>query len=270
MKIFCPKCHTCYSIEVGLIPADGKKLRCARCGEVWLCTHKDMKVSESSPEDEAPQNVIANTEDQIIATPAPESEQQTDQSSENSDNVSDSEMTVIFSRLKDESNKLDSEINQLPTVKKFYPKIKKLLGWNNYWTICVECSILLLIICLSLFAARYEIVRRFPQAETVYSLLGIPSRVIGEGLEFQNIVRSYNNPEKPQLLSINGFIHNNTSEKLPIPTILVNMLDDDAVSKHQVTKQLDIESINPQAKIPFTMEVDVPVQAKFILLTFTK
>ena len=48
------------------------------------------------------------------------------------------------------------------------------------------------------------------------------------------------------------------------------MLDDDAVSKHQVTKQLDIESINPQAKIPFTMEVDVPVQAKFILLTFTK
>lgn len=261
MKIYCPKCQTCYSIDQKLLSKKGKKLRCKRCGEVWTYTL-------SGAEEELPQNVTTDTET-IVNTENDENTPDVE-TEENETELSEKEMSDIFSRLKDETNKLDTEINQLPTLKKIFPKIKKLLGWDKYSTIFFEVLGLLVIICLSLFAARFEIVRRIPQAEIFYDSLGIPSRVIGEGLEFQNIVRGYYDKDKPQLLSVNGFIYNTTEEELAIPTILINVYNSDAASIQQITRQLNAKKIEAKAKISFNLQIDVPVEAKYILLTFTK
>ncbi len=255
MKIYCPKCQTCYSIEDALLSKKGKKLRCKRCGEVWTYTAQD----ETTP----PQNVLADTNGEMVATPNPEAE-------ENETENQDNEINIIFSRLKDETNKIDTEINELPTLKKIFPRIKKLLGWDKYSTIFFEVLGLLVIICLSLFAARFEIVRRIPQAEVLYSSLGIPSRVIGEGLEFQNIVRGYNDSENPQQLSVNGFIYNTTDDELEIPTVLINILNEDASSIQQIKQTLETKNIQAKAKISFNLQINVPTEAKYILLTFTK
>ena len=254
MKIYCPKCQTCYSIDQKLLSKKGKKLRCKRCGEVWTYTLPDT-------EEELPQNVVAESDGEN--TPDNETE-------ENTEALSEKEMNIIFSRLKDETHKLDNEVNQLPAFKKNFPKIKKLLGWDKYSTIFFEVLGLVVIICLSIFAARFEIVRRIPQAELFYDSLEIPSRVIGEGLEFQNIVRAYNNPEKPQRLSVSGFVYNATEKELDIPTVLVNVFNSDAASIQQITRQLETKKIDPKAKISFSLEIDVPLEAKYILLTFTK
>lgn len=264
MKIYCPKCHTCYSIEIGLIPADGKKLRCAACGEVWLCTHKDMVAIKASSKDGVPQNVIANEEGQILAAPPLE------ESKENTENVSDNEMSQIFSRLKDESSTVDKELQSQPTRKKFFQKLKKLLGWNSRLTIGLEVFLLLLILGLSIFAKRYDIVRKFPQAEQFFALIGVPSRIIGEGLEFQNIVRSYDNKEKPDLLTIKGFVYNSTDSELSVPTALINLYNTDAHLLKQAKRDLEIENISSQTKAAFSLKINIPTEAKYILLTFTK
>lgn len=266
MKIYCPKCHTCYSIETGLVPPDGKKMRCSRCGEVWLCVHRDMEHHEKSQEG-APQNVIANTEDVLIATPATET---AEESVAKGVSLSEDEMNVIFSRLKEESTKIDTEKEKLSALKTIFPTIKKLLGWNNYLTIALEVFVVLLILGLSLFAYRYALVRKFPQLEVVYTQLGIPSRVIGEGLEFQNVVRHYDSPEKPRLLTIKGFIYNTTSKELDLPVVLVSIMNSEAQGAVESTHHLEQKTIAAQDKIAFTLQVTVPQQMKYIMLTFTE
>ena len=272
MKIYCPKCHTCYSIETGLIPPDGKKLRCSRCGEIWLCTHKDMEDAETA-EKETPQNVIANSEDAIIATPAPETAPVTETAEAplaKEATLTEDEMNLIFSRLKEESNKLDTEKEGLSSFKKTFLSLKKILGWDSYLTISLEILTILIILCLSILGNRYALVRKFPQLEYVFSQIGMPSRVIGEGLEFQNIVRSYDNPDKPKLLTIKGFIYNTTPQELKLPLVLVKAMNNDAVLLKDSTHQLEKKSIPALDKYAFTLQVKVPKSAKYIMLTFTE
>lgn len=280
MKVYCPKCHTCYSVEIGLIPVDGKRFRCTRCGEIWTCTHKDFNVTDSpklqdepsqpqnqTPSDStsSPQNVIANEQNEILSTPAPQ--ENTESQAEPA--VNEDEMSVIFARLKDESSRINTEFEQLSPLKKNLPKIKKLLGWDNRFTITLELLTVAIIIALSLFAGRYELVRRFPQAEQVYSGFGVPSRVIGEGLEFQNITRHYADNDNGNQLNIKGFINNTTDERMAIPTVVINILDENTNSIKQIKQEVEAQTIEAHAKIPFTLLVDIPPQqAKYILLTF--
>ena len=42
MLLYCPKCKTGYAVEPELIPENGKKMRCAKCGEIWFCTRDDL------------------------------------------------------------------------------------------------------------------------------------------------------------------------------------------------------------------------------------
>ena len=42
MLIRCPKCNVSYDIGAAAIPADGKKVRCSQCGEVWICMPADL------------------------------------------------------------------------------------------------------------------------------------------------------------------------------------------------------------------------------------
>ena len=278
MKIYCPKCHTCYAIEIGLIPADGKKMRCSRCGEVWLCHHKDINIEDSPEEDtleqsqkkikeEIPQNIIANEEDQLIATLPSESE--TNRDSEDKDSTDD-EMTLIFSRLKNENTKISSEQENLSTFQKTYPKIKQLLGWNNYFIISAEIFTILLILGLYLLGNRYDIVRKYPQFETVFTQLGIPSRVIGEGLDFQNIVRTYDSEKDSKLLTVKGFIRNITNKKISLPIILANVLDNNAVKIYSETFKIEQKNIASNEKIAFSFQIKVPEQSKYVELTFTE
>ena len=281
MKIYCPKCHTCYSVKESLIPEGGKKLRCKRCGEIWLCmpddslqevpVKQDLRVeTDSSDADEAaiqptddslPQNISPKGEDDVAVTPA-------DQPQEDNKILSDDEMNKIFSRLNDETSKITTEKDKLPFFKRFFPKTKKLLGWNNRLTVILEILVILLIIALSIFGMRYNLVRKFPQLETVFGQMGIPSRVIGEGLTFENITRNYMEDDEKQL-NIKGFIVNTTSKALDIPTIAINFLDNDANTLAQIQKKAEVSSIEGGNKTPFNFIVDVPPeQAKFVVLTF--
>ena len=266
MKIYCPKCHTCYSIEIGLIPVDGKKFRCHKCKEVWLCTHKDIEVKDSNEEiveENIPQNIPATEELNIIDS--------SNTKNEDSNNNLTHDINVIFARLQDETTKIDEEYAKLSSLKKFFPKIKKIFGWNSRFSISIELLTILIITLLSIFANRYELVRKFPQMEQVFSSIGIPSKIIGEGLEFQNITRKYLSPDNNNTLSIKGFIFNNTEKELDIPTITVNILNNDTDSVNKIQKKTDIKTIKAKEKVPFNLEVDIPPEnAKYILLTFTE
>ena len=269
MKIHCPKCNTCYSIEIGLVPADGRKFRCSKCGEVWLCTHKDFNIQDSNQSENTsettPQNVIANEKDELLNTPNVEKAIINENSNPSDD------MNIIFARLQNESSKISEEYEKLSPFKKFFPKLKKMLGWNSRFSISIEFFIVLIIIILSLFANRFDLVRQFPQTEQIFKAVGIPAKIIGEGLEFQNITRKYVSPKNNNQLIISGFIFNTTNKAIEVPTITVNLLNEKTDNIIKVKKQAEIKTIHAKEKIPFNLLIDIPPEkAKYILLTFTE
>lgn len=42
MLIKCPECGICYKVEADLLPEQGRKLRCFKCGKVWLAHKEDL------------------------------------------------------------------------------------------------------------------------------------------------------------------------------------------------------------------------------------
>ena len=50
MILTCPACGTQYAVKDGTIPAQGRKVRCASCGESW---HQQPESSAIAPEEEA-------------------------------------------------------------------------------------------------------------------------------------------------------------------------------------------------------------------------
>lgn len=280
MKISCPSCHTCYDIELGLIPAEGKKLRCSKCGEVWLCTHRDIRVPDifetteeqkasEKKQETAPQNVIANPEDKIIATQAPTAEKKPDETE--MPDITVDEMSRIFSRLKNEKDKVSDAVNKQPPLKKAFPRIKKLLGWHSRFTIGLEIMTILVIIALALFAKRFEIVRMFPAGNSFYEAMGIQAQVVGKGLAFENVIRSTVDTPQKNTMNIKGFIRNTTDEKINMPEILIEIMDRETELLTGIKKQAPIAVLDARSKIPFNFTIEVPEKnAKYIVLTFTR
>lgn len=58
MLIRCPECEICYRIDIGLLPEEGRKFRCAKCGHVWLAERQDTfeETSENRAEIYHPEN----------------------------------------------------------------------------------------------------------------------------------------------------------------------------------------------------------------------
>ena len=42
MIISCPQCHTRYEIDAALIPLAGRRMRCAKCGEIWRAYPQEL------------------------------------------------------------------------------------------------------------------------------------------------------------------------------------------------------------------------------------
>lgn len=89
-----------------------------------------------------------------------------------------------------------------------------MLGLDHPGTLKYYLLLLLFLAALGLFAARFEIVRAFPQAEAFYAALGIEAKIVGEGLEFQNVVRREYEEDYVRKLEIKGYIANTNPLKL--------------------------------------------------------
>ena len=124
MKVYCPKCNTCYSIEAGLLPADGRKLRCSRCQEVWICYHSSLKEDdEEQNSNTAPQTLSANDAETIINDAEKDKNAPLELSEEDAElPIPENEMNLIFSRLKNEHSKIDTEIKNFHLLNKTYLK----------------------------------------------------------------------------------------------------------------------------------------------------
>ena len=132
-------------------------------------------------------------------------------------------------------------------------------------------SIIALLYNLSALSFRYELVRKFPKLEAMYSAIGIQSRIIGEGLEFQNVSHREYEEDYVKKMEVKGFIRNSTDKKLPIPEIEVEVLDKDGITLQKVNTKTPIAEIWPKERAAFSFIITQPSPlSKYVYLTFGK
>ena len=176
----------------------------------------------------------------------------------------------IFERLSQETEALFKAESEEKPVKKYLFSFKKAFGLQNPRNYKYYVFAILALILLSLYYARFEVVRKVPFMEPVYRVLGIKAVVTGEGLEFQNVTRRDYEEDYVRKFEIKGFIANKTAKTMDIPTIKIELLDKDARSIQNETANSVIPLITSHGKVPFSFIVEKPSPlTKYIYLTFT-
>ena len=105
----------------------------------------------------------------------------------------------------------------------------------------------------------------------MYSAIGIQSRIIGEGLEFQNVSHREYEEDYVKKMEVKGFIRNSTDKKLPIPEIEVEVLDKDGITLQKVNTKTPIAEIWPKERAAFSFIITQPSPlSKYVYLTFGK
>jgi len=274
MLLYCPKCNTGYDIEPNLIPEKGMKMRCAKCGEVWRCSRDDL-VMPPVEEEQKPQEKTEESETPPESPPQEDGAAETEEpsSAENAETKSpeDVAMSDIFARLSTQTEELFKQEKTIAAPRRMWSKGRHFLGLEHpenlkYYLLFLATAALLL-----LFAMRFELVRAFPAAAKVYDVFGIEARVVGEGLEFQNIIRNEYVEDYVRKLEIKGFIANTNPYEVEMPLIHVEVMDKDTNLLQSVNDQAPINSLEAGNRMAFRIVINQPsALAKYILLTFTK
>lgn len=179
------------------------------------------------------------------------------------------EVQEIFQRLSLETEALFQEESEAKPVKKILTDVKKGLGLRNPRNCKYYLFFLSTCLLLTAYYFRYEIVRKSPVMENVYNVFGIKSRVLGEGLEFQNISRREFEEDDLIKFEIKGFIANNTDRTIDIPTIYVELLDKNANKIQHEAANSVIPLVAPHSRVAFSFVIDKPsALSKYIYLTF--
>ncbi len=221
MLIKCPKCRSVYDLPDKLMPAEGLKMRCVECGEIWVGHKRDALKAPQAPSKDIRQLF------ESAAQPAAE----------------------LF---KEETN---IRVVQVPQVKHTL----------NLALLTLSIAIIL----ITLFVARYDIVRLMPGAEHFYNALSLQSIPLAQNLEFKDIATREFVEDNVSKLEISGKIVNTGSSLTLVPPVKIDISDKDGKPLVQKFYQPTITRLEGGYDILFQTVLDNPSpQKKSIYLTF--
>ena len=204
---------------------------------------------------------------QIETTTETTLEEQTDKIDEK-DLAMSSDMAQIFSRLNKQVELIEDENAKTSLKEKILTQIRynilgnRLLKWS-------ALSVLIILSMLTTLSYRYEITRKFSWMEGFYNMIGLESKIIGEGLEFHNISHREYEEDYVRKMEIRGYIYNGTDAEQTIPTISISVMDKDGNPIQNQTQQAPKPSIKPRERASFRAIITQPsTLSKYVLVTF--
>lgn len=272
MLVSCPKCKVSYAIEADKIPENGRKLRCAKCGEIWVCYKTDLidaAVEQKSPQEET--TVFENTETPSVETETAAETAKPDETTEQPaepEPPAPDDMKEIFARLSQQTENIFAEEKALPIHERFWTRVKFALGLHKTANKVYFAGTFLLLFLLFMFYVRFEVVRLLPGMERIYSAVGIVSRIPGEGLEFQNVIRNEYEEDYVRKLEIKGFLANTKSQTIEVPSIRVELLDKETERLYEQEQDAPLKRLGAGSRMAFRIVITKPhLMTKYIYLT---
>ncbi|MBS0274039.1 MAG: zinc-ribbon domain-containing protein [Proteobacteria bacterium] len=210
MILVCPNCAARYEVDGAQFPAEGRKVRCKKCGHAW---HQAPEAGQAEIEE-----AIFNPpkEPEPVAVPEPEIEAEAPQPSWRAPVLEeDAENDAAEDFHPDEPEVARPAAHGRGTA-------LVMLGW---------AALVAVVLVIGWSAANYrsQIVGIWPQSASLFSKLGMA--VNTRGLDFADVRHTSQTEDGQPVLVITGKVVNVTGKKLDVPPLRVTLSD---ANKHGI------------------------------------
>jgi predicted Zn finger-like uncharacterized protein len=242
MILTCPSCDTRYSVDGAKFPAQGRTVRCAKCGHSWhaepeAAFHESDTVAAEPVAAPAPQEAVAAPVETPAADPYP----------------------AALSPTRAYAPAPVAPEPRGPMA----PKLAVVAGWAG-----LVAAVLL--IGYSAVRYRQDIAVIWPQSAGVYSTLGL--KVNASGIDFRQVTYRRETEDGQVVLAVSGMIVNAGSRQLPVPqTVRVTLSDAADKELYHWTFKPGATVLTPGQSIPFTTRLSSPpAAARHLEVRFAK
>jgi predicted Zn finger-like uncharacterized protein len=270
MQIVCPHCTTSYAVDPGKFGTGGRRVRCARCQEVWLATPQEMAATAFS-ESEAPAGYgssavrqddveisdgwrddhAPHVESPSISAdlPGPESPQQAD-TAEHWPSLAQQDEAAASRR---RSGYRFGRFNR-PTTRSLNPAAwaAALPRAFNLPTLCVVLGAL----SFALIVWRADVVRLMPQTADFFRMMGVGVNL--RGLAIQDVKINTETVNNKPVLVIEGAIVDVARRAVEIPRLRFVVRDAKGTEIYAWNAVLEQPVLNPGERVPFKTRLASP------------
>ncbi len=269
MLISCPKCNAVYQIPDGKIPAEGKKFKCAECGEVWTVRPQDVKGVKT--EEKAAPAPVPSSASVAAAASLPKAESSSPQVKPqiiSPQTAQNSDVENMFNRLSQDTKGLFNNNSSSDTRAERW-KRRLIMFFSPFM---VNCCLLILIFAFTIYIGytnRFYLVSNIPQLENFYKKMGIHSLLKGRGLVFQNVQSRYVERQGKFFVEVSGLIYNESDMKSLVLPIKAELYNTEGEKLSETIKVLTLDRLEPNFSAVFRILLpDTGLEDKIINLSF--
>ncbi|HEX7791818.1 MAG TPA: zinc-ribbon domain-containing protein [Afipia sp.] len=282
MHIVCPHCTTSYAIDPANFSQAGRKVRCARCQEVWLAVPQELVSTAAAfrndMDNAGPQNGFGPQDDTAgdwrednaphiespsisAGGPEPEATPQAAEAEENWTALARQEAMTEAGPAK--SSRLKNLGSSVAPFLKSANWAKALPGVLTLPTICVALGAMV----FGLIAWRSDVVRLMPQTAAFFKMTGMGVNL--RGLAFEDLKISTETVNNKPVLLIEGAIVDVTRKSIEIPRLRFIVRDAKGADIYAWNAVLEQPVINPGEKAWFkTRLASPPAEGREIAVRF--
>jgi predicted Zn finger-like uncharacterized protein len=282
MHIVCPHCTTSYAIDPANFSQAGRKVRCARCQEVWLAVPQELVSTAAAfrhdMDDTGPQDGFGSRDDAAgdwrednaphvespsisSGWPEPEAPPQAAEAEENWTALARQEAMAEADPAK--SSRLRNLGSSVAPFLKSANWAKALPRALTLPTICVALGAMV----FGLIAWRSDVVRLMPQTAAFFKMTGMGVNL--RGLTFEDLKISTETVNNKPVLLIEGAIVDVTRKSVEIPRLRFIVRDAKGTDIYAWNAVLEQPVLNPGEKAWFkTRLASPPAEGREIAVRF--
>ncbi|TCT11821.1 putative Zn finger-like uncharacterized protein [Tepidamorphus gemmatus] len=263
MTITCPNCGTSYEIDAATFPAAGRKVRCARCREIW---HAERNLSPTSaqeilPPEAAPADAFAHAPDPA-AEPAPRGARIVEDGPGEDGQVGDGRGEDAADKVAPATGRDVEQAARAREAARRAARLRRRAGRAGRSGLGPFEAALVGAVLAGAAAAVYyreDVVRALPSAAALYELVGLPVNL--RGLEFANLSYRRDFEDGIPVLILEGEIVNIRNEPLPVPAIRFGLRGRSGEEIYAWSVEPRQKVIEPAAVMPFRTRLASPPRA---------
>jgi len=272
--IACPNCGTRYQVPYATIGAGGREVQCAQCTKPWHAT-ADAPAPAAVEDDvlfaAADENDLDAAFEAEARSAAPALPSRVIPDGEPERTLADIRAALAPKPRKDAVNAIDPAL--LNRSRRAFDQRQASISRRTpiarmRRTARLGALVLLLSLLLLGFSLRTDLVRWFPALAGLYAAVGLPVNVVGLEFEDSKTLTSFRGG-KPVML-ITSRIRSVAGRTVPVPPVLVSLLDGAGATVYEWTVTPQATSMAPGELFEFSTEVSAPPQgAVTVRLSFT-
>lgn len=270
--IACPNCGTRYQVPFGTVGTGGRDVQCAQCGKTWHAKAEAPPPEAApaplpvistapagdvlfSPEDEA----ALDTHFEAVADAAAAPPARPAISEEHQRTLDEIRAAIAPKPKLNDIDPATFSKSQRAFTKRQQGMAARLPLARMRRTARLAAFVALVSILLLGYSLRYDLVTWFPQLAGLYATIGLPVNVVG--LEFADAKTLTLLRDGKTVMQISAKIRAVAGRPVPVPPVLVSLLDAQGAPVYQWTVTPPTPSMDPGDVVPFTTEMNSPPDA---------